>query len=102
VAPGSVQLYSEVVVHARSRAACKNNIPHKNRGVPVCNSIYKKKLIFSKKKFSGNKLIKEGHVRKIILEPCERKNEFHILRGGLSATPLLTKNYFLMEGVFWE
>jgi hypothetical protein len=32
VAPGSVQLYSEEVVHARSRAACENKIPHKNRG----------------------------------------------------------------------
>jgi hypothetical protein len=32
VAPGCVQLYREVLVHARSRAACQNNIPQKKRG----------------------------------------------------------------------
>ena len=62
-----------------------------------------KNLIFAKKKWSVNKLIKEGHVRKIILEPCEREKIIpQTKRGFSSATPLLTKHYFLMEGVFWE
>ena len=95
VAPGSVQLYSEVVVHARSRAACQNKIPHKKGGSCLQLHLYKN-LIFSKKKWSGNKLIKEGHIliRKIWIP--------HIERGFPSATSLLTKIYFLMEGVFWE
>jgi hypothetical protein len=32
VAPGSVQLYSKVVLHATSMAACQTNIPQKKRG----------------------------------------------------------------------
>ena len=41
VAPGSVQLYSEVVLHDRSRSAYKNNIPQKRAFLSATPLIHK-------------------------------------------------------------
>ena len=71
-------LYCELVLHARRRAAYQHNTPHKKE-VPVCNYIYTKSKFSHKKNWSWNTLVKEGNVRGNIFKPTE-----HILKSAQS------------------
>jgi hypothetical protein len=50
----------------------QNNIPHTNWGF-LSATPFIQNMIFSRNKCFGNKLIKEGHVWKIILEQCKSR-----------------------------